>query len=63
MQALNEPDTILTLLGEKVPEVSVYFMNLIIVKFVAGLMLELCFGGRPLKFWRLLFCELFTQPW
>jgi hypothetical protein len=25
-------------------------------------MMELCFGGRPLKFWRILCIELFTNP-
>lgn len=43
------------------PTVAVYFMNLIIVKMVTGLLLELCFGGRPLKFWRILVAELFTD--
>lgn len=59
---VNNPTALLTVLGETVPVVAVYFMNLIIVKMVAGLMLELCFGGRPLKFWRIIFAELFTDP-
>ncbi len=43
-------------------QVAAYFTNLITVKFTTGLMLELCFGGRPLKFFRLLVAEIFTNP-
>eukprot|EP00953_Heterococcus_sp_UTEX-ZZ885_P008706 5186-Heterococcus_DN1.PRE.4 len=59
---LRKPDTVLGLLGGALPLVAVYFTNLIIVKVVGGLMMELCFGGRPLKFWRILCIELFTNP-
>ncbi|CAM9820296.1 unnamed protein product [Pylaiella littoralis] len=59
---LEQPRELLNVLGETVPLVAVYFINLIIVKVVAGLMLELCFGGRPLKFWRILYAETFTDP-
>lgn len=50
------------MLGYTLPKSAVFFMNLIIVKMVTGLLLELCFAGRPLKFWRILFAELFTDP-
>ncbi len=43
-------------------KVAAYFTNLIILKFTTGLMIELCFGGRPLKFFRLLAAEIFTDP-
>ncbi|CAM9490245.1 unnamed protein product [Chrysoparadoxa australica] len=59
---IANPASVLSLLGETLPRVAVYFTNLIIVKVVAGLMLELCFGGRPLKFWRILCIEIFTDP-
>lgn len=59
---LDKPTELLNVLGETVPEVAVYFINLIIVKVIAGLLLELCFGGRSLKFWRILAAETFTDP-
>ncbi|CAM9471694.1 unnamed protein product, partial [Ectocarpus sp. 8 AP-2014] len=59
---LQQPRELLNVLGETVPEVAVYFINLIIVKVVTGLLLELCFGGRSLKFWRILIAETFTDP-
>ncbi|CAM9697534.1 unnamed protein product, partial [Ectocarpus sp. 4 AP-2014] len=58
----QQPRELLNVLGETVPKVAVYFINLIIVKVVTGLLLELCFGGRSLKFWRILFAETFTDP-
>ncbi len=59
---ISSPDDILTIFGEALPKVAAYFTNLITVKFTAGLMFELCFGGHPLKFLRLLFAEMFTDP-
>jgi hypothetical protein len=59
---LDDPRSVLTLLGAALPKVAVYFTNLITVKVVAGLMMELCFGGRPLKFWKILCIETFTNP-
>ncbi|CAN0019014.1 unnamed protein product [Ectocarpus sp. 12 AP-2014] len=59
---LEQPRELLNVLGETVPNVAVYFINLIIVKVVTGLLLELCFGGRSLKFWRILIAETFTDP-
>ncbi|CAM9930580.1 unnamed protein product, partial [Hapterophycus canaliculatus] len=41
---IAQPKMLLSVLGETVPLVAVYFINLIIVKVVTGLMLELCFG-------------------
>ena len=59
---IDQPKELLNVLGETVPLVAVYFINLIIVKVITGLLLELCFGGRSLKFWRILIAETFTDP-
>eukprot|EP00612_Vaucheria_litorea_P001677 CAMPEP_0171454584 /NCGR_PEP_ID=MMETSP0945-20130129/1804_1 /TAXON_ID=109269 /ORGANISM="Vaucheria litorea, Strain CCMP2940" /LENGTH=758 /DNA_ID=CAMNT_0011979621 /DNA_START=823 /DNA_END=3099 /DNA_ORIENTATION=- len=52
---IKEPSAALTLLGGALPNVAVYFTNLVLTKVMIGLMTEL-------SFFRILCVEIFTDP-